>query len=80
MFSRIISFVVHQYDFILYDFSVIPYNLDGREFIQKLVRDGIVFDHVIMNLPASAVTFLDVFRGISSSILSSTGLCVMYWS
>jgi tRNA (guanine37-N1)-methyltransferase len=36
-------------------------NLDGREFVKKLVQDGIKFDHVIMNLPASAVEFLDVF-------------------
>lgn len=33
-------------------------NLDGREFIRNLVNRGIKFNHVIMNLPASAVEFL----------------------
>jgi len=32
--------------------------MDAREFVRKLVKDGIYFEHVIMNLPASAVEFL----------------------
>ncbi|EFC47862.1 predicted protein, partial [Naegleria gruberi] len=39
------------------------FNMDGREFIKYMVNDRKVqFHHVIMNLPASAVEFLDVFR------------------
>lgn len=39
------------------------FNMDGREFIKYLVEERkLVFHHVIMNLPASAVEFLDVFR------------------
>lgn len=60
--------------------KVMAYNLDGREFIssvtKKLVKELlssrasagtgpiVPFSHVIMNLPASAVQFLDVFRGL----------------
>ncbi|EDV20283.1 uncharacterized protein TRIADDRAFT_2329, partial [Trichoplax adhaerens] len=52
------------------------FNLDGRDFIQQIVRDKIinegttesknllVINHIIMNLPASAIEFLDVFRGL----------------
>lgn len=35
------------------------YNLDARDFVRRLVREERVkIDHVIMNLPASAVQFL----------------------
>lgn len=37
------------------------YNMDGRDFVKHLVSKGIQFNHVIMNLPGSAVEFLDVF-------------------
>jgi len=42
------------------------YNLDGREFIQRAVKELDKlnegrFDHFIMNLPAIAYQFLDVF-------------------
>jgi tRNA (guanine37-N1)-methyltransferase len=43
------------------------YNLDGRDFVRQLVSDGVVFNHVFMNLPADAISFLDVFRGIFHS-------------
>ncbi|KAG1461890.1 hypothetical protein G6F55_003305 [Rhizopus delemar] len=49
-----------------------PYNLDGRAFIQQAVRDlqstnehqWKTFDHFVMNLPAIAIEFLDMFRGL----------------
>jgi tRNA (guanine37-N1)-methyltransferase len=43
------------------------YNLDAREFVRKLLREGIEngkpvdVSQVIMNLPASAVEFLGMF-------------------
>ncbi|KAL1917821.1 uncharacterized protein VTP21DRAFT_3655 [Calcarisporiella thermophila] len=50
------------------------YNLDGREFIRKAVQDLAermegtdafrTFDHFVMNLPATAIEFLDAFRGL----------------
>ncbi|KAI9479532.1 hypothetical protein BDB00DRAFT_858726 [Zychaea mexicana] len=48
-----------------------PYNLDGREFIRKAVEDlqatseeWKTFDHFVMNLPATAIEFLDTFHGL----------------
>ena len=38
--------------------------MDGREFVRQLRDQGIAYDHVIMNLPKTAVQFLDVFRGL----------------
>lgn len=38
-----------------------PYNMDGRDFVRMLAEKKVAYDHVVMNLPASAVTFLDVF-------------------
>ena len=61
------------------------YNLDGREFIQKVIHDLLVPQQplkeplntftecntrIIMNLPATAVQFLDTFRGLFSSVPS----------
>ena len=51
------------------------YNLDGREFIRNIVkpdlveqwqrREGVIPKlHIVMNLPALAVEFLDVFPGL----------------
>lgn len=46
------------------------YNMDGREFIKSFVKkldsssNVKLFDHVVMNLPASAIEFLDVFKGL----------------
>ncbi|CAJ1952130.1 unnamed protein product [Cylindrotheca closterium] len=39
------------------------YNMDARDFCKYLQDSGIVFSHVIMNLPATAPEFLDAFRG-----------------
>eukprot|EP00299_Pterocystis_sp_00344_P013494 c6615_g1_i2.p1 GENE.c6615_g1_i2~~c6615_g1_i2.p1 ORF type:complete len:229 (-),score=80.17 c6615_g1_i2:16-702(-) len=38
-----------------------PYNMDGRDFVRELIKKDVLIDHVIMNLPASAIEFLDVF-------------------
>ena len=60
------------------------YNLDGREFIQKVTHELLPQQqpskelntftkhntHIIMNLPATAVQFLDTFRGLFSCIPS----------
>lgn len=50
---------------------VYSYNLDGREFVRKLMEEIIegkskreMFNHAIMNLPGSATEFLDVFCGL----------------
>ena len=40
------------------------YNLDAREFLQKMAKEGVIFTVAIMNLPKTAIEFLDVFRGI----------------
>ena len=40
-----------------------PYNLDGRVFVRKLEKDNVVYHHAIMNLPAIAIEFLDIYRG-----------------
>ena len=56
------------------------HNMDGREFIQSVVRDVILkrlFQnensenqmcalHIVMNLPAMAIEFLDAFEGLLS--------------
>lgn len=43
------------------------YNMDGREFIRSLSSPGgPLYSQVVMNLPASAVSFLDAFRGACS--------------
>ena len=57
------------------------YNMDGRDFIRTVIRDDIIdriknFDgteltrryHIVMNLPALAVDFLDAFKGLFASI------------
>ena len=66
--------------------SVLTYNLDGRDFLpsvtRKLLNEALasfsnegsisICDHVIMNLPASAVEFLDAFKGLFSSVPEET--------
>ena len=44
------------------------FNMDARDFVVSLVRkmETLPLNHVIMNLPASAVHFLDVFKGVYS--------------
>jgi tRNA (guanine37-N1)-methyltransferase len=37
--------------------------MDGRHFLRKMDDEGIRYDHVLMNLPAIAPEFLNVFRG-----------------
>lgn len=53
------------------DRQIQAYNMDGREFVKSMVKklsdsptEEKLFDHVVMNLPASAVQFLDVFKGL----------------
>ena len=51
--------------------SIQCYNMDGRDFIRKMAADIICnpsqqkLVHIIMNLPASAVKFLDVFHSVN---------------
>jgi len=39
-----------------------PFNLDAREFIKKMTAEQVPFNQVVMNLPATAVEFCDVFQ------------------
>lgn len=43
---------------------LLPHNLDGRDFILQLLAEGVPFEEVIMNLPQTAIDFLDVFVGV----------------
>eukprot|EP01090_Pellita_catalonica_P020834 TRINITY_DN7631_c0_g1_i1.p1 TRINITY_DN7631_c0_g1~~TRINITY_DN7631_c0_g1_i1.p1 ORF type:complete len:396 (+),score=58.23 TRINITY_DN7631_c0_g1_i1:89-1276(+) len=59
------------------------FNLDGRVFVQALIADARVgrrkmFDHVVMNLPASAETFLDVFQDFPSDLKPPLIHCYMF--
>ena len=47
--------------------GVLASNEDGRAFIRRLVTAGIPFAHVLMNLPADAISFLDTFVGVYAS-------------
>lgn len=40
---------------------VTPYNRDGRDFLRERARQHQPVDHIIMNLPATALEFLDTF-------------------
>jgi len=40
--------------------KVNAYNMDGRDFVRMLTKEGQRFDHVLMNLPANALEFLGV--------------------
>jgi len=43
---------------------VTPYNMDARDFVRRLVADRCPFTWALMNLPADAIQFLDVFVGL----------------
>ena len=45
-------------------------NLDAREFVRQVFTkdEKLQFDHIIMNLPATAVEFLDAFKGVYSKV------------
>lgn len=45
--------------------SLQPYNQDARDFVIGLVKSGVRFTEAIMNLPANATDFLDVFIGLA---------------
>lgn len=49
------------------------FNMDARAFCHKLQDDGIVVDHFIMNLPKTALEFLDAFRGYNVVTSTSKG-------
>lgn len=46
------------------------FNLDGREFIRKVVQDGNKIDNFIMNLPALAPEFCDAFIDLFDDVES----------
>lgn len=65
------------------------YNLDGREFLVSITRDLVrraleatkegkitAYSHVIMNLPASAVEFLNAFRGLFNFVPEEFRSCL----
>lgn len=43
---------------------LLSFNLDGRDFIHHLIDRKVFFHEAILNLPQSAVQFLDVFVGL----------------
>ena len=45
--------------------------MDGREFVYRLARDKVTFDHAILNLPSTAISFLDCFIGLGYRIAQS---------
>ena len=49
------------------------YNMDARAFSHLLQDRGIFPDHCIMNLPATALEFLDAFRGYPATIKNESG-------
>lgn len=66
--------------------SLRAFNLDGREFIRKVIRDDLAHEwkkrsghfemqgsefHVLMNLPAIAIEFLSSFVGLFNDLYSS---------
>jgi len=60
------------------------YNMDGRDFIKALVHGSEEvqklprIDHVIMNLPASAVSFLDVFDQLFPGTINPNDLPIIH--
>jgi len=43
------------------------YNMDARAFIRRMAAEGVPFQYALMNLPADAASFLDVFVGLFSA-------------
>jgi tRNA (guanine37-N1)-methyltransferase len=54
------------------------FNLDAREFVRTLYRRSLKFNQVVMNLPASAETFLDVFKEYPSTWQPPKIHCYMF--
>lgn len=67
------------------------FNLDGREFINEIVKENLIENwmnnldnknekqfHIIMNLPAIAVDFLDSFIGLTEDKLSDQTIADLY--
>lgn len=60
---RSVHFLDHNAKLNKVSAKIRSYNMDGRAFVRRVVRDdGQSFDFVLMNLPAIAIEFLDVFR------------------
>jgi len=57
------------------------YNLDGRDFVRKLFYESAIpVSQVIMNLPASAELFLDVFKCFPAALKPPTIHCYIFTS
>ncbi|MDP2438193.1 MAG: hypothetical protein Q8P67_20815 [archaeon] len=56
------------------------YNMDAREFARQMMygEPPVRFQHAIMNLPAAALEFLDVFRGYASPDAPPTIHCYCF--
>ena len=63
--------IVYYWHFILTEGQI--KSLQNREFILKLVDEGIAFTEVVMNLPQNATEFLDTFVGIGRRFLERHG-------
>lgn len=53
--------------------GLVAYNLDGREFIRRMVATRVPFTEALMNLPADALGFLDVFVGLYRGDAAASG-------
>jgi tRNA (guanine37-N1)-methyltransferase len=56
------------------------HNMDARDFVRALYRETppVPFTQVLMNLPASAESFLDVFREFPSELRAPTIHCYVF--
>lgn len=55
------------------------YNMDGRDFMRRVVREeGVPVEHVLMNLPADAISFCDVFRGLYTGLEGARGMPIIH--
>lgn len=57
-----------------------PYNMDARAFVRTLYQETppVPFTQVVMNLPASAESFLDVFREFPVTLKPPMIHCYMF--